>query len=65
MTPVLFKLDRDQTSITIHRKSDSVYIPAIELDDNLAVPMVVNFLKFTDIACLDGISIMLLRRAAS
>ena len=65
MTPVLFKLNRHQVSITIHWKNDSVYIPAVDLDDDLAVPMVVDFLEFTNRACLDGISIVLLRRTVS
>lgn len=31
-------------------------LPAIELDDNLAAAVVIDFLEFADVACEDGMS---------
>ena len=38
-------------SWSIHQVTDFVYLPAIELNDDLAITVVVNLLELADVAC--------------
>ena len=50
MTPVLFNLVKNEPRILVGVEVRSMSLPAVELNDDLAGSVVVDFFKFTDVA---------------